>query len=99
MRSSHPPCPGSSVPLSLTPAPRFNADSHKSPIWPAIFASAANATAVCAIAASAGFLFLTTLYLQDVRGFTALQAGLTLLPMPAMMAERTQTTSLYDSGR
>jgi EmrB/QacA subfamily drug resistance transporter len=48
--------------------------------------SAANATAVCAIAASAGFLFLTTLYLQDVRGFTALRAGLTLLPMPIMMA-------------
>ncbi|HEY0937337.1 MAG TPA: MFS transporter, partial [Trebonia sp.] len=48
--------------------------------------SAANATAVCAIAASAGFLFLTTLYLQDVRGFSALRAGLTLLPMPVMMA-------------
>src|SRR5260221_11060930 len=32
MRSSHPPCPGSSVPLSLTPAPRFSADSHRSPI-------------------------------------------------------------------
>src|SRR5271170_2245732 len=48
--------------------------------------SAANATAVCAIAASAGFLFLTTLYLQDVRGYTALRAGLTLLPMPIMMA-------------
>jgi MFS family permease len=48
--------------------------------------SAANATAICAIAASAGFLFLTTLYLQDVRGFTALRAGLTLLPMPVMMA-------------
>src|ERR1700758_4803984 len=48
--------------------------------------SAANATAVCAIAASAGFLFLTTLYLQDVRGLSALRAGLTLLPMPCMMA-------------
>ena len=48
--------------------------------------SAANATAICAIAASAGFLFLATLYLQDVRGFTALRAGLTLLPMPVMMA-------------
>jgi EmrB/QacA subfamily drug resistance transporter len=48
--------------------------------------SAANLTAVCAIAASAGFLFLTTLYLQDVRGFTPLRAGLTLLPMPIMMA-------------
>jgi EmrB/QacA subfamily drug resistance transporter len=48
--------------------------------------SASTATAVCAIAASAGFLFLTTLYLQDVRGFTPLKAGLTLLPMPIMMA-------------
>jgi predicted MFS family arabinose efflux permease len=48
--------------------------------------SAANLTAVCAIAASAGFGFLITLYLQDVRGYSALQAGLTLLPMPIMMA-------------
>jgi EmrB/QacA subfamily drug resistance transporter len=48
--------------------------------------SASTAVAVCAIATSAGFLFLTTLYLQDVRGFSALQAGLTLLPMPIMMA-------------
>ena len=48
--------------------------------------AAANLTAVCAIATSAGFLFLTTLYLQDVRGYSALQAGLTLLPMPIMMA-------------
>ncbi len=48
--------------------------------------SAANLTAVCAIATSAGFLFLTTLYLQDVRGYSALRAGLTLLPMPVMMA-------------
>jgi MFS family permease len=30
-------------------------------------------------------LFLSTLYLQDVRGMTALRAGLTLLPMPAVM--------------
>jgi EmrB/QacA subfamily drug resistance transporter len=48
--------------------------------------SASTATAVCAIATSAGFLFLTTLYLQDVRGFSPLKAGLTLLPMPVMMA-------------
>jgi predicted MFS family arabinose efflux permease len=48
--------------------------------------SASTAVAVCAIATSAGFLFLTTLYLQDVRGFSALRAGLTLLPMPIMMA-------------
>jgi EmrB/QacA subfamily drug resistance transporter len=46
----------------------------------------ANLTAVCAIASLAGFLFLSTLYLQDVRGLSALQAGLTILPMPAVMA-------------
>jgi EmrB/QacA subfamily drug resistance transporter len=46
----------------------------------------ANLTAVCAVAAMAGFLFLSTLYLQDVRGMSALRAGLTILPMPAEMA-------------
>jgi EmrB/QacA subfamily drug resistance transporter len=46
----------------------------------------ANLTAVCAIASMAGFLFLSTLYLQDVRGMSALRAGLTLLPMPLVMA-------------
>jgi len=46
----------------------------------------ANLTAVCAIAAMAGFLFLSSLYLQDVRGLSALRAGLTLLPMPVVMA-------------
>jgi len=46
----------------------------------------ANLTAICAIASMAGFLFLSTLYLQDVRGMTALRAGLTLLPMPVVMA-------------
>jgi Major Facilitator Superfamily len=39
-----------------------------------------------AIAAMAGFLFLSTLYLQDVRGLSALQAGLAILPMPLVMA-------------
>src|ERR1035438_4163891 len=46
----------------------------------------ANLSAVCAIAAMAGFLFLSTQYLQDVRGLSALQAGLTILPMPVVMA-------------
>jgi EmrB/QacA subfamily drug resistance transporter len=46
----------------------------------------ANLTAVCAIAAMAGFLFLSSLYLQDVRGMSALKAGLFLLPMPVVMA-------------
>jgi EmrB/QacA subfamily drug resistance transporter len=48
--------------------------------------SAASLTAVCAIAATAGFLFLTTLYLQDVRGFSPIETGLTILPMPVTMA-------------
>jgi EmrB/QacA subfamily drug resistance transporter len=48
--------------------------------------SGANFNAVCATAAMAGFLFLSTLYLQDVRGLSALRAGLTLLPMPVVMA-------------
>jgi EmrB/QacA subfamily drug resistance transporter len=48
--------------------------------------SCANATAVFAISAMAAFLFLTTLYLQDVRGYSALRAGLTIVPMPVAMA-------------
>ena len=40
--------------------------------------SAAIVAAVCGIAALAGFGFLTTLYLQDVRGMSALRAGLTI---------------------
>jgi hypothetical protein len=47
--------------------------------------SGATLTAVCAFAALGGFLFLNTLYLQDVRGFSALHAGLYLLPMAAMI--------------
>src|SRR6201993_1738795 len=48
--------------------------------------SGATATAVIAFAAMGGFLFLNTLYLQDVRGFSALAAGLYLLPMAVTMA-------------
>jgi EmrB/QacA subfamily drug resistance transporter len=39
--------------------------------------------AVCAFAALAGFLFLNTLYLQEDRGLTPLQAGLYTLPAAA----------------
>ncbi len=46
--------------------------------------SGASAIAVCAFAALGGFLFLNTLYLQDVRGFSPLHAGLYMLPMAAM---------------
>ena len=43
-------------------------------------------TAISATAAIGGFLFLATLYLQDVRALSALQAGLHLLPMAITMA-------------
>jgi EmrB/QacA subfamily drug resistance transporter len=47
--------------------------------------SGANAIAVCAFAAIGGFLFLNTLYLQEVRHLSPLHAGLYLLPMAAMI--------------
>ncbi|MFC9811092.1 MFS transporter [Streptomyces virginiae] len=40
--------------------------------------------AISAFAGLAGFLFLNTLYLQDVRGLSALHAGLYLLPMAGL---------------
>ena len=46
--------------------------------------SGATAVAVCAFAALSGFLFLNTLYLQNVRGLSALHAGLYMLPMAAL---------------
>ncbi len=45
----------------------------------------ASATAVLAFAGQGGFLFLNTLYLQDVRGLSPLDAGLYLLPMAVML--------------
>ncbi len=48
--------------------------------------SGATMIAVAAFAGLGGFLLLSTLYLQDVRGFSALHAGLYLLPMAAMTA-------------
>jgi EmrB/QacA subfamily drug resistance transporter len=46
--------------------------------------SGAVAIAICAFATLGGFLLVNTLYLQDVRGYTPLVAGLYLLPMAAM---------------
>ncbi|MFD5323111.1 MFS transporter [Streptomyces sp. NPDC127092] len=46
--------------------------------------SGATVTAVCAFAALGAFLFVNTLYLQDVRGLSPLHAGLSMLPMAAM---------------
>src|ERR1700728_3662789 len=48
--------------------------------------SGAAATAITAMAAFSGFLFLITLYLQEVRGYRPLIAGLFLLPMAVAMA-------------
>ncbi len=42
--------------------------------------SAATVIAVCMFAALGGFLFLNSLYLQDVRGLSALHAGMAILP-------------------
>jgi len=47
--------------------------------------SGASATAVAVFMAIGGFLFLNTLYLQDVRGLSPLEAGLYTLPMAAVM--------------
>jgi len=41
---------------------------------------------VCSFACLAGFLFLTTLYLQDVQGLNVLRAGVELIPLAAATA-------------
>jgi EmrB/QacA subfamily drug resistance transporter len=46
--------------------------------------SGATLIAVSAFSAMGGFLFLNTLYLQEVRGYSALHAGVYTLPMAAM---------------
>jgi len=46
--------------------------------------SGATVIAVSAFGAFSGFLFLNTLYLQEVRGLSALQAGLCTLPLAVM---------------
>lgn len=48
--------------------------------------SGATAVAVLVFFVLAGFLFLNTLYLQEVRGDSALVAGLSTLPMTAVLA-------------
>jgi EmrB/QacA subfamily drug resistance transporter len=46
----------------------------------------ASVIAVAAFGALGGFLFLNTLYLQDVRGYTPVRAGLLSIPMAVMIA-------------
>jgi EmrB/QacA subfamily drug resistance transporter len=41
---------------------------------------------VCSFACLGGFLFLTTLYLQDVRGLSVLRAGIELIPLAVATA-------------
>lgn len=48
--------------------------------------SGATLIAVAAFGALGGFLFLNTLYLQEARGMSALQAGLYVLPIAGMTA-------------
>jgi EmrB/QacA subfamily drug resistance transporter len=43
--------------------------------------SGATVVALCAFAAMGGFALMTTIYLQDVRGYSALRTGLLFLPM------------------
>jgi EmrB/QacA subfamily drug resistance transporter len=56
---------------------------------PRFFASApfsgATLIAVCGFASMGGFLFLNAIYLQNVRGFSPLHAGLLTLPTAAMI--------------
>ena len=43
--------------------------------------SSATVIAICSFSAFSGFLFLNTIYLQEVRGYSAFQTGLCTLPM------------------
>ena len=48
--------------------------------------SGASLIALVALATLGGFLFLNTLYLQDARGYSALEAGLLTIPMAALLS-------------
>ncbi len=61
--------------------------------------SAAIATAVWALCAFGAFLFVTTLYLQDVRGLSALAAGLCLLPVGLLVVVLSPLTGRLVGGR
>jgi EmrB/QacA subfamily drug resistance transporter len=61
--------------------------------------SAAIAMALCALCAFGSFLFVTTLYLQDVRGLPALAAGLCLLPVGALVVVLSPLAGRLAGGR
>lgn len=69
---------------------RYELNRREPLIDPRFFASrpfsAASATAVVAFTTFGAFLFVSNLYLQDVRELSAIDAGLAVLPMAAMTA-------------
>ncbi|MHB1519236.1 MAG: MFS transporter [Acidimicrobiales bacterium] len=73
---------------SLAGLVRYEPRRHEPLVNLAFFRSipfaSATVTAVAAFAALGGFLFLNTLYLQEVRGLSPLRAGLDTLPMALM---------------
>ncbi len=78
--------------VSLAALVRYELRRTDPLIEPRFFASrpfsAAAVIAVAAFAAFGGFLFLNTLYLQEVRGLSPLSAGLCTLPLAAMTDPR-----------
>jgi EmrB/QacA subfamily drug resistance transporter len=61
--------------------------------------SGASAIAVATFAAQGGFLFLNTLYLQDSRGLSPLDAGLYMLPMALVMLVMAPLTGRFVAAR
>ena len=61
--------------------------------------SGATLIAISGFAALGGFLFVNTLYLQNVRGLSALHAGLYLLPMAAMTVVSSPLSGRLVGGR
>ncbi len=75
--------------LGLLGLVRYEKRRKEPLIDPRFFASVpfsgATLIAMCSFASLAGFLFLNALYLQNVRGFSPLHAGLLTLPTAAMI--------------
>jgi EmrB/QacA subfamily drug resistance transporter len=61
--------------------------------------AAATLIAISTFTAFGGFLFLNTLYLQDVRGFSPLGAGLCTLPLAGMTAVTSLVSGRVVGGR
>jgi EmrB/QacA subfamily drug resistance transporter len=61
--------------------------------------SAAIVMALCALCGFGAFLFVTTLYLQDVRGLSALAAGLCVVPVGALVVVLSPFTGRFVGAR